>query len=142
MILLFFLKDFADMYCHKVKLHRPATFCIDDYSKNEVDDLISRLYSKNIIVENGYRGNSFFKEAFIKEPETKISESWIEFVLRISSGMQEVYDVINKNKPDDIFIIGKNIPDDLDLKDVNVELLDVMNFSELRYLLKLESEVR
>lgn len=137
-----FLSDFTNIYCSKVKLHIPATFCIIDYTKEKVDDLISRLYSKNIIVENGYKGNIFFKDAFVKEPEKKINEGWIQFVLKLCHGMAEIYEIINQNKPDDIFIIGKSVPSELILKDVNVEKIEIANFTELRYLLKLESEIR
>lgn len=137
-----FLKDYTNMYCKKVKLHRPATFCIHNYTKNKVDDLVSRLYAKDVIAENGYRGNLFFKDAFVKEPETKISENWMQFKLRISNGMEDVYSAINNNKPDDLFVIGSDIPSNLDLKDVNLEILDVKSLSELKYLLKLESEVK
>ncbi len=136
-----FLKDFTDVYCHKAKLHNPAIFCINSYTKEDIDEIITRLYSKGITVENGYRGNSFFKEAFIKEPERKVTQNWMQFVLRIGHGMEDIYNVINENKPDDIFIIGKDIPSFLDLRDVNVEILDIANFEELRYLLKIETEV-
>jgi len=137
-----FLKDFTDIYCHKAKLHNPATFCINDYTKQEIDEVITRLYSKGVQVENGYRGNAFFKEAFIKEPERKVTQNWMQFVLRISHSMKEIFTVINENKPDDIFIIGKDIPSMLDLRDINVEILDITNFGELKYLLKIETEVR
>ncbi|MCQ2019637.1 hypothetical protein [Clostridium butyricum] len=137
-----FLRDFIKMYCHKTKLHTPPTICIKNYSKSQIEDLVARLYVKKIEVEDGYRGNKFFDAAFNREPELKIKEEWMEFSLRIGTGDKNIYQVINRSKPDDIFIIGNDIPNELDIKDVNLELLDVEDLSELRYLLKLDSEVR
>lgn len=136
-----FIKEFTDIYCHKPKLHNPAIFCLLNYTKEDIFGIVSRLYSKNVEVETGIRGNEFFKDAFIKEPERKINENWMQFKLRLIYGTDEIFSLINENKPDDIFIIGKNQIQTLDFRDVNVEILDVLNFDELKYLLKITLEV-
>lgn len=137
-----FVKDFTVTYCHKPKLHHPAVFCIRNTSRSSIDEVVSRLYSKGIEVETGYRGNEFFKDAFIKEPERKIIENWMQFKLRLTHETDEFFTIINENKPDDIFIIGSSRNEKLDARDVNVEILDIHNFEELKYLLKLTTEVR
>jgi hypothetical protein len=137
-----FIKDFTDIYCHKPKLHHPSIFCIKDYSKEKIDELVCRLYSKGIDVETGFRGNAFFKDAFMKEPERKATENWMQFKLRLSHETEEFLSLISENKPDDMFIIGKRQVPSLDLRDVNVENMDISNFSELKYLLKIAQEVR
>lgn len=137
-----FIKDYVDIYSFKPRLHKPVIFCIQNYNKDDIDGMVSRLYSKGIEVETGYRGKGFFKEAFIRESEFKVNENWMQFRMRLCFFREEVFCVLKENKPDDIFIISKKTIDNIDLRDVNVELLDVSNFDELRYLLKITSEVK
>lgn len=137
-----FIKDFTDVYCCKVKLHTPAIICIEDYNKENLDILISRLYAKSIKIENGFKGNTFFKDAFLQRPEFKLQSSWMQFVVKLCFGMSEIYEAINENKPDDLFVISEEIPAEIDLNDINVEHMEVKRFSDLKYLLKIENEVR
>ena len=50
-------------------------------------------------------------------------------------------DAINTNKQDDIFQFTENLPDNLSTQDVNMEVLDVQNFGQIEYLLKMRDEV-
>ncbi len=136
-----FIKDYIDCYCHKPKLHNPPLFLIEKSIKADIDGIVARLYTKGIEAETGYRGSDFYNDAFLSEPERKIKDSWIQFRLRISEENDILYDIINQNKPDDMFIISNQTNEKLDFRDVNCEILDVNNFNELRYLLKINKEI-
>ena len=136
-----FIKKFVDSYCCKIKLHYPAIFCILGYKKEKIDELVSRLYAKGIETETGYRGSIFYREAFLKEPEKKIGENWMQFKIKICFDSTEYVDAINKNKQDDIFQISEQLPNSFSTRDVEIEVLDINNFSQLEYLLKMKDEV-
>lgn len=135
------INDFISKYCSKVKLHTPSTFCIIDYTKEKLDNLASRIYAKNIRYEDGYRGTSFFKDAFIRMPEIKQNDSWMEFRIRLCLGSDEIYNILSSNKPDDIFLISCSAPNEIDIKDTNVEKIEVSRIEELEYLLQLKEEI-
>lgn len=79
-----FIKNYIDIYCCKPKLHIPAIFCILGYDKEKIEDLISRLYEKGIEAETGYRGSVFYPEAFVKDPERKIGDNWLQFKIKLA----------------------------------------------------------
>ena len=58
--IIIFLKDFCDKYCFKPKLHKPITICISNYSNDQINDLMTRLYSSKIKAIDGFQGNKFF----------------------------------------------------------------------------------
>lgn len=136
-----FIKDFVDMYCSKIKLHTPATLCILGYDREKIDSLVGRLYQKEVEVETGYRGNIFCADAFNKKPGIDMKKDWMQFRLKICGDLEECIDAINNNKPDDIFQFTEKLPDKLSTQDVNVEVLDVQNFEQIEYLLKMRQEV-
>lgn len=136
-----FLKQYVDTYCHKAKLHDPALFCFQNLSLDAMHDIAARLYTKSIEVQTGYKGNYFFKEAFICSPERKINENWIQFKIRICIESPEILCILNENKPDDLFIISNSINEQLSIKDTNLEVIEIETFNELLYLLKLTKEV-
>lgn len=136
-----FIKNYIDIYCCKPKLHIPAIFCILGYNKEKIDELISRLYEKGIETETGYRGSLFYPEAFVKNPEKKIGENWLQFKIKICSDSGECIEAINRNKQDDIFQVSEYLPEAFSIRDVNREILDVNNFSQIEYLLRIKDEV-
>lgn len=136
-----FIKNFVGMYCAKAKLHIPAILCILGYDKEKINDLVGRLYQKGIEVETGYRGSEFYADAFNKMPEKKVNEGWMEFKIKLCGDLVDSIDAINRDKQDDIFLFAKKLPDNLSTKDVNVEILDVQNFEQIEYLLKMKDEV-
>lgn len=135
------IADYISKYCSKVKLHVPAVFCIIGYSKEQIDNLTARIYAKGIRCETGYRGNMFFKEAFVSEPEIKQNEGWMQFLVKLCIGSEDIYRIISTNKPDDLFVISNGLPESLDLRDINVEVLEISKLEELEYLLKLKDGV-
>lgn len=136
-----FIKNYIDIYCCKPKLHIPAIFCILDYDKEKMDGLVSRLYEKGIEAETGYRGSIFYPEAFIKNPERKVNENWLQFKIKICSDDEECIEAINRNKQDDIFQIAEHLSDAFSTRDVNREILDVSSFGEIEYLLRMKDAV-
>ncbi len=136
-----FIKDFVDMYCIKTKLHTPAVLCILGYDKERINTLVGRLFQKEIEVETGYRGNDFYVEAFNRKPGIVMKKDWMEFRIKICGDLPDSIDAINNNKPDDIFQFTEHLPDNLSTQDVNVEILDVQNFEQIEFLLKMRDEV-
>ncbi len=136
-----FIKNYIDIYCCKPKLHIPAIFCILGYNKEKIDGLISRLYEKGIETETGYRGSVFYPEAFVKKPERKIGENWLQFKIKICSDSEECIEAINRNKQDDVFQVSEHLPEAFSIRDVNREILDVNSFSQIEYLLRIKDEV-
>jgi hypothetical protein len=104
---------------------------------NLISSIESRLFSKSVRVETGYKGEKFFQEAFLREPQRIIKNSWFEFHLRLCKLTPETTETLNEKTCHDFFIIGKEIDLGLDLQDVNIEHLDVSNFKEIKYLLLL-----
>lgn len=118
-------------------------FCLDslDQSSTDIHRLEERLYKKKISYENGRRGNTFFKDAFMRDAKLvpgkgKISD-WTEFEIRFTEYCDDVVSIINSNKPDILFIVGEKEYKDLDFQDIEVERITIRDFNELKYLLKL-----
>ena len=65
----------------------------------------------------------------------------MQFKLKICFDSEECIEAINRNKQDDIFQVSDFLPELLSIRDVNREILDVNNFSQLEYLLRLQDEV-
>lgn len=136
-----FIKDYVDIYCTKTKLHIPAVICILGYDKNKINTLVGRLYQKGIEAETGYRGSDFYADAFNRTPVKKISDGWMEFKIKICGDLVEGVEAINCNKQDDILQFTEKLPGNLSTQDVNMEVLDVQNFDQIEYLLKMRDEV-
>ncbi len=132
-----FIADYVKIYCCKPNLHQPALFCLKNANIEMINEILSRLHEKSIDVETGYRGNKFFPETFFKEPKKILNDNWIQFKIRLCCENDEIYSLINNNKPDDFFIIDKNFDNIIKLQDINIELLDIETFDELKFLLKM-----
>lgn len=138
-----FIYDYNGKYNYKIKLHKTPMFCLDslDQSSTDIHRLEERLYKKKISYENGRRGNTFFKDAFMRDAKLvpgkgQISD-WREFEIRFTEYGDDVVSTINSNKPDILFIVGEKEYKDLDFQDVEVERITIRDFNELKYLLKL-----
>ncbi|NBJ95474.1 hypothetical protein D5281_23875 [bacterium 1xD42-62] len=136
-----FLKNYVTRYCCKVKLHTPAVFCFVGYTHEQIDELESRLYLKGIEAETGYRGKTFFEETFIKEPEKRINDGWMQYRIKLCTDEAACIAAINKEGQDDIFLIADRLPVDISVQDVNVEVVNLVKLSHLEYILKIRDEV-
>lgn len=137
-----FITDYLNKYHHKIKLHsQTPVFCVKTNKTTLISSIESRLFSKGIRVETGYKGEKFFQEAFLREPQRIIKDSWFEFHLRLCNLTPETAEALNEKKCHDFFIIGKEIDLGLDLQDVNIEHIDVSNLNELKYLLLLTEAI-
>ena len=112
-----FLKNYVTRYCCKVKLHTPAVFCFVGYTHEQIDELESRLYLKGIEAETGYRGKTFFEETFIKEPEKRINDGWMQYRIKLCTDEAACIAAINKEGQDDIFLIADSLPVDISVQD-------------------------
>lgn len=136
-----FLCKYIKKYSSKIKLHTVPIFCFMHIDEDYIKSLTSRLYNKKIIVNDGYKGEKFFKDYFLKEPEKIYKTSWWEFNIKIINYSETFCEIINENKPEDIFIIDKEIPNGIDTLDINIELLNVQKIEELEFVLRLREEI-
>jgi len=137
-----FISDYLYKYHSKIKLHsRTPLFCIDTSNSDIIDDIESRLFSKGIEIETGYRGDKFSPKAFLREPKRVVKDNWLEFKLRLCQLGEDTIKAINSKKCDDLFIIGRFGKNKTDIQDLNVEYLDISNFNELKYLLLLKDSI-
>ena len=135
-----FIVDYLKKYHFKIKLHsKTPVFCFQTKNTEIISDIESRLYEKNIYVNTGYKGKKFYEKEFLKEPQRITKDSWFEFKLRLCVLSNEMIEILKNNKCDDLFIIGKIRNKDLiNIRDVNVEKIDISFFKELKYLLDLQ----
>lgn len=133
-----FISSYNGKYNFKIKLHDIPLFCIDNHGVN-IDNIESRLFRKNIAFENGIRGQHFFKEALLRQPQKKVMENWREFDVRICEYNENSIDAINNLKADIMFVISKDMYKSLDVQDIDIEKLYVTSFKELEYLLSITS---
>ena len=139
--IILFLKNYVMQYCCKVKLHIPAIFCFVGYTREQIDELVSRLYLKGIEAETGYRGRTFFEETFIKEPEKRINDGWMQHRIKLCTDEAACIAAINSEGQDDIFLMADSLPAGILVQDVNVEVINIVKLSHMEYLLKIIDEV-
>ena len=137
-----FIIDFINKYNCKPKLHSETPiFCFDSTKTGLVAEIEERLYSKGIEVQTGYRGNRFFQDAFMKEPQRLVKNNWVEFKLRLCNYNEETVSALNSKKCDDLFIVSDIDYSNIDKKDLNDEFLQVNNFQELKFLLSINKSI-
>lgn len=136
-----FLQAYADKYVNKPKLHKEIPiFCLVKEA-SYLNEIVERIYSKQIEVETGFRGDKFFRDAFMRHSTRIENKNWFEFRLRICTLSEETVSTINNHKADDLFIINQDSPLDFETRDLNVESLNINNLSELEYLLEIKKEL-
>ncbi len=136
-----FLQVFAEKYVSKPKLHKEIpVFCFDK-DRSYLNELVERIYSKQIEVETGYRGDKFFRDAFMRHSARIENKNWFEFRLRLCVVSSETIMTLNNHKADDLFLINQLPPDSLEIRDMNIESLDINNLGELEFLLELKKEL-
>ena len=131
-----FIRDYINKYHFKPTHLCTPLLCLCS-SSEEVHEIEQRLYTKGILVTDGYVGGKFEESHFYRESmQSKIAhgKTHREFVLRMLA-WEDNGQVINSRKCDDLFIIGNPICEELDLIDVNVEKLDGVTFQEIKYIM-------
>ena len=136
-----FLHGFAERYVSKPKLHKEIpVFCFVG-DRSYLNELVARIYSKQIEVETGFRGDKFFRDAFMRKSTRIENKNWFEFRLRLCIANEETVMTLNNHKADDLFLINQLPPDNLETRDMNIEGLDINNLGELEFLLELKKEL-
>ncbi|MCI5180616.1 MAG: hypothetical protein D3911_15125 [Candidatus Electrothrix sp. AW3_4] len=131
-----FLNSYLQKYHYKPTHINPPIFCVCA-SREDIQNIRSRLYQKNIRTTDGYVGGQFEESHFFREPcSRKINRSSIhrEFDLRIIDWERHGA-VINKKKCDDLFVFGNLNLDSIETSDVNVEELTSTTIKEIEYVM-------
>lgn len=131
-----FISDYIDKYHFKpAHINTPILcLCAD---RDEIQDIQRRLYTKGIVVTDGYVGAQFEESFFFREPlSSKGSSGKVkrEFALRILS-WDDHRTVLNNRKCDDLFVIGDPGGGFIDTVDVNVERLAGVSMKEVKYVM-------
>ncbi|MEK4739056.1 MULTISPECIES: hypothetical protein [Bacillus] len=128
-----FMKEYCDKYFVKPIQNKTPLFCID-CPKEKLLEIERRLFEKGINTETGKIGQAFYKTRFVREPMVKTKNGKIlerEFDVKLLHYSN--FDVIKEHKCDDLFLISNNL--DIDIKDVEVEKIELSTFDEIKYIL-------
>ena len=130
-----FISDYVAKYHFKPLHDKTPIFCFD--CKLELyNDLVIRLYKKNIRSNTGMIINNYFDQSeFLKEPIRKNEKEYFrEFDIRLTRLHDGIFDTFNFNKPDDYFLFIDKKPQ-LDYLDTNVEHLIIEDFKQVKFIL-------
>lgn len=136
-----FAREYCNKYHYKTAHSETPLICIVG-DREEIKEIQGRLYSQQLIAEDGYIGGRFEESRFFREPRRGKAIQGVsdpEFHFRIISwhDHQENGNLLNKQKGQYLFIIGELELDSLDLQDVEVEHLSGMNLKEFKYVIRL-----
>ncbi len=130
-----FIKAFIDKYHFKVAHTHTPLFALD-VPQNVFDEVAERLVAKDVIPNHGYPVKNFSETYFLREP--MVTKEKKEFSLRLIRWDDYIHIKV-KSKADDLFVIGHGDITNLDVKDVNLEILDAENFNEIRYVMGIDN---
>jgi hypothetical protein len=130
-----FIKSFIDKYHFKVS-HTQTPLFVLDVPENAFDEVAERLVAKDVIPNHGCPVKNFSEAYFLREP--MVMKEKKEFSLRLIRWCDYINISLN-SKADDLFVIGHGDITGLDLKDVNLEILDAENFNEIRYVMGIDN---
>lgn len=134
--LVLFIREYLDKYHFKQVHISTPLFCLCVTTKRFLD-IQRRLYSKNVISEDGYVGGRFEKSRFFREPlsqKVRGGEIKREFLIRILR-WEDHAALLNNPDCDDLFIIGNPDITMTDAPDVNIEHIAATSFKEAKYLM-------
>lgn len=131
-----FIRDYIEKYHFKTAHISTPVMCFCA-TREEVQDIQHRLYTKGIVTTDGYIGGHFEESYFFRDPcLAKGSQGIVqrEFALRITNWDDHGI-ALNKRKCDDLFVLGS--PDCISLQtiDVNVEHLSGATIKEIKFVM-------
>ncbi|KJZ36305.1 MULTISPECIES: hypothetical protein [Pseudomonas] len=133
-----FISNFVSIYHCKPAHIKPPLFAID-CTRDILQDIQYRLYTKGIKSNTGLIGNNFIPEEFYKEPILKKTNNKIEdreFHIRLLA-FTDYPEGLGHKKGDEFFFICNEIPASIDISDTNVHLIGVNTFHELEFIMHL-----
>lgn len=131
-----FITDYIHKYHFKLTHISTPILCLCA-TRNEIQEIQSRLYKKHIVTTDGYVGGHFEESFFFREPiisKEAGGKPKREFDLRIM-GWWDHGKLLNNKKCDDLFIIGNIEYKGLDTVDVNIEEIAGVTMEEIKYLM-------
>lgn len=126
-----FIKSFVDKYHFKLAHTQTPLFALD-VSQDVFDGIAERLVGKDVVPNHGRPVKVFSETYFFREPMVQKDKK--EFVLRFIR-WEEYKSLVLTIKADDFFVIGHGDITTIDIKDVNLEVLDSENLDEIRYIM-------
>lgn len=128
-----FVQEYLTKYFRKKTLHKQPIFILEN--EETTQNIILNLHKYQKTVNSGLVGNSFQADSFINN--TDCSQ---DFVCKIASLEKIDATILESCNTDQLFIIGK-INKSLENPKYYTEQLDINSISELRYLVKLTSDM-
>jgi hypothetical protein len=129
--IILFIKSFLDKYHFKIAHTHTPLFALD-VSHDDFDEIAERLLAKDVTPNHGKPVKTFSESSFFREP--MIQKEKKEFSLRLIR-WDDYKTLALRAKPDDLFVIGHGNVANLDVKDLNLEILDAGKFSEIKYMM-------
>ncbi len=126
-----FIKSFIDKYNFKLAHTQTPIFALD-VSSDELDDIGERLIGKDITPNLGRPVKAFSENYFLREPLATKDKK--EFSLRLIC-LIDYKNLRMTPKADDLFVIGKGEIQEVNTQDINVEILEVEQFNEIKYVM-------
>lgn len=126
-----FIKSFIDKYNFKLAHTQTPIFALD-VTSDELDDIGERLIGKDITPNLGRPVKAFSEAYFLREPLA--SKEKKEFSLRLIC-LDDYKRLRMTSKADDLFVIGKGEIQEIDTQDINIEILEIEQFNEIRYVM-------
>lgn len=134
--IILFVTDYLAKYHFKPAHISTPVLCLCT-SRDDFQDIQSRLYAKGIICTDGYIGEHFEEPRFFRDPLSCKGAGGVitrEFSLRLLR-WEDHGVVLNNRKCDDLFIIGEADCAVLNTGDVNVERLAAASLKEIKYVM-------
>ncbi|MFM0372716.1 hypothetical protein [Paraburkholderia aspalathi] len=130
-LIVIFIKSFIDKYHFKLAHTQTPLFALD-VPQDVFDGIAERLIAKDVLPNHGRPVKTFSEVYFFREPMVQKEKK--EFVLRFIR-WDDYKSLALKIKADDFFVIGHGDVSNVDVKDVNLEILDAEKFDEIKYMM-------
>ena len=132
-----FIKGFIDQYHFKYLHDKTPVFCLE-CDVTLFDEIITRLYSKQIKVNNGFIAPTIFNEnRFYDEPMIRLSKGskieQREFDIRLLR--IDKVSVLNSQKCDDLFVVKQEVVKEIDKEDIEIEYIGLKGINEIKYIM-------
>lgn len=132
-----FIKSYLEKYHHKPAHVNTPVFCLD--VSNDVFRAIElRLIAKDILLNDGIVAGVFNEMLFFRNPIS--CKDRREFALRIIN-WNENGQVLDKIRPDDLFVFGSGGYIGLESLDIAVEELEMRSFNDILFVMGLSNVI-
>lgn len=122
-----FIREYIAKYYKKPKLQKPPIFIFDN-NHELMQRVILELFKYQQSVNNGFVGDTFFEESFVKDLNCK--DGYVCKIASLNNMSIEIFERCNINQ---LYLIGKTMKS-FESENYIIESLEIESVKELRYL--------